>query len=64
MQTNLEFLKDSEAREWRRRYKKKVNDLGPYDARKWWENMISEMTKIRGKQAVDDLRRRMNELKK
>jgi len=46
------------------RYKKKVNDLGPYDARKWWENMISEMTRIRGKQAVDDLRRRMNELKK
>jgi ribosomal protein L7/L12 len=64
MNFDREFLRDSEAREWIKRYKKKVNDLGLYDARKWWENLTAEMVKIRGKEAVDDLRKRMNEYRK
>lgn len=61
---NTEFLRDSEAREWKRRYKKKVNDLGRNEARQWWKNTIESIEKIRGKEAADDLRRRMNEHKK
>lgn len=59
-----EFLRDSEAREWLRRYKKKVNDLGWFDARKWWEEQIQTIAKIRGKEAAQDLQRRMNEYRK
>lgn len=59
-----EFLRDSEAREWVRRYKKKVNDLGWFDARKWWEENIKSIEKIRGKEAAQDLQRRMNEYRK
>ena len=61
---NTELLKDSEAREWVARYKKKVNDLGQYDARTWWNKTISDIEKIRGKEAADDLRQRMNQYKK
>ena len=60
---NLDQLKDSEAREWIRRYKKKVNDLGAYDARQWWQKTLSDISRIRGQSAADDLKARMNRIK-
>lgn len=56
-------LRDSEAREWIRRHKKKVNDLGLYEARLWWERNIAEIARIRGQAAADDLKARMNRIK-
>lgn len=61
---NQEQLKDSEAVEWVRRYKDKVNDLGLYDARQWWQKTLSDIARIRGQSAADDLRERMNKVKK
>jgi len=57
-------LKNSEAVEWVRRYKDKVNDLGLYDARRWWQKTLSDIARIRGQSAADDLRERMNKVKK
>ena len=56
-------MRNSEAREWLSRYKKKVNDLGAYDARQWWQKTITEIAKIRGQDAADDLKQRMNRIK-
>ena len=63
MTWSQEDLRNSEAREWLRRYKKKVNDLGAYDARQWWQKTITEIAKIRGQEAADDLKARMNRIK-
>ena len=61
--TDLEHLRNSEAVEWIRRYKKKVNDLGIRDARIWWNNTIEDIEKRRGKAAADDLKDRMNRIR-
>ena len=63
MTWSQEDLRNSEAREWLRRYKKKLNDLGPYDARQWWKQTITAIAKIRGQDAADDLKSRMNRIK-
>lgn len=60
---NQEELRNSEAREWLRRYRDKVNDLGAYEARQWWLKMSSDIARIRGKSAADDLKARMNRIK-
>lgn len=61
--TDLDHMRDCEAREWIRRYKKKVNDLGSYDARQWWKQVIADIEKRRGKEAADDLKDRMNRIR-
>jgi hypothetical protein len=33
---------------------------GKYRARGWWDKVISDIERIRGKAGADDLRRRMN----
>ena len=63
MTWSQEDLRNSEAREWISRYKKKVNDLGAYEARQWWLKTLSEIAKIRGQSAADDLKDRMNRIK-
>ena len=56
-----ETLRQSEARDWIRRYKKKVMEEGKAEAWAWWQKTLSDLVKKRGQPAVDDLRRRMND---
>jgi hypothetical protein len=61
--TDLNHMRNCEAREWLRRYKDKVNALGIYDARQWWRDAIADIEKKRGKSAADDLKERMNRIR-
>ena len=56
-----ETLRQSEARDWIRRYKKKVMEEGKTEAWSWWQKTLSDLAKRRGLKAVEDLRIRMNE---
>jgi len=56
-----ETLRQTEARDWIRRYRKKIAEEGKTEALAWWQQTLSELAKKRGQKAVDDLRRRMNE---
>ena len=56
-----ETLRQSEARDWIKRYKKKVMEEGKTEAWSWWQKTLSDLVKKRGQLAVDDLRRRMND---
>ena len=53
-------LRQSEARDWIRRYRKKIKEEGKAEAWTWWQQTLSDLAKKRGQAAVDDLRRRMN----
>jgi hypothetical protein len=59
----LETLKNSEAKEWILRYKRKVKDLGKMSASGWWYQTLSDIEKKRGLASANDLRRRMNNIK-
>jgi hypothetical protein len=59
----LETLKNTEAKEWIARHKRKQYDLGTMNASGWWRQTLSDIQQKRGQAAVDDLRRRMNNLK-
>jgi len=59
----LETLKNTEAKEWIARHKRKQYDLGSVNASGWWRQTLLDIQQKRGQQAVDDLRRRMNNLK-
>lgn len=61
--TDLNHMRNLEAKEWLRRYKDKVNALGIYDARQWWRDVIADIEKKRGKSAADDLKERMNRIR-
>jgi hypothetical protein len=50
-----------EAREWVKRYRKKVRDLGKIQALAWWSRVYLDIEKRRGLAAAVDLRKRMNE---
>ena len=56
-----ETLRTMEARDWIRRYKKKIKEEGKREAYAWWQRTIDEIEKRRGKDEADDLRRRMND---
>ena len=55
-----ETLRQSEAREWIKRYKKKQREEGKAEALAWWQTTLSDLVKKRGQAVVDDLRKRMN----
>jgi len=57
----LETLRQTEARDWIRRYKKKIQEEGKAAASAWWQKTLSDVVKRRGQKAADDLRKRMNE---
>ena len=59
----LETMKTMEAREWMQRYRKKVKDLGKMNASGWWQQVLLDIGKKRGLSAVNDLRRKMNEIR-
>jgi len=56
-----ETLRQSEAREWVKRYRKKIKEEGKAEAYAWWHKTLSDLVKKRGQTAVDDLRKRMND---
>ena len=59
----LEHLKNCEAREWIRRHKTKIGEVGSVAARSWWLQVCDDIEKRRGRPALDDLRTRMNKEK-
>ena len=60
----LETLKMMEAREWVQRYRRKVKDLGKMKASAWWSMTLSDIQKKRGLNAANDLRKKMNEIRR
>ena len=58
-----ETMRNSEAKEWVRRYRKKALEEGRGEAQYWWQQTLLDIAKRRGQAAADDLRKRMNEQK-
>jgi hypothetical protein len=58
-----ETMKNSEAVEWIRRYRKKALEEGRGEAQYWWQQTLADIAKRRGQAAADDLKKRMNEQK-
>ena len=55
-------MREMEAHEWLDRYREKAYESGKNEARRWWTKTIMDIERIRGKQAADDLRTRMNRI--
>ena len=58
-----EIMKNTEAREWLARYRKKALEEGRGEAQYWWQQTLLDIAKKRGQSAADDLRKRMNKQK-
>jgi hypothetical protein len=58
-----ETMRQSEAMEWIKRFKKKALEEGRGEAQYWWQQTLADIAKRRGQAAADDLRKRMNDLK-
>ena len=58
-----ETMRESEAKEWIRRFKKKALEEGGGEAQYWWQQTLADIAKKRGQPAADDLRQRMNRIK-
>jgi hypothetical protein len=58
-----ETMRNSEAVEWIRRYRKKALEEGRGEAQYWWQQTLADIAKRRGQAAADDLKKRMNEQK-
>jgi hypothetical protein len=56
-----ETLRQCEAREWIKRYRKKAMEEGKAEASAWWQKTLSDLVKKRGQKAAEDLQRRMND---
>jgi len=58
-----ETMKNSEAVEWIRRFRKKALEEGRGEAQYWWQQTLADIAMRRGQAAADDLKKRMNEQK-
>jgi hypothetical protein len=58
-----ETMRESEAREWIKRFKKKALEEGGGEAQYWWQQTLADIAKRRGQSAAEDLRQRMNRIK-
>lgn len=58
-----ETLRQMEARDWVKKYRKMVMEEGKSEAYAWWQRTLSDLVKKRGQSAVDELRKRMNEIR-
>lgn len=56
-------MRKLEAREWLSRYRQKTRDVGPMQARAWWNDVIGDIEKRRGEKAATELRYWMNQEK-
>jgi len=57
---DMEHFKDSEAREWVARFRKKQLEEGRGEAVEWWNKTIKDIATKRGQAAADELKQRMN----
>ena len=64
MRFSLLEMRQSEAREWITRYQQKIKDMGKEKATAWWQATIADIARRRGEVAADDLRKRMNEIRR
>jgi hypothetical protein len=55
-----ETMRNTEAQEWIKRYRKKMMEEGKGEAQYWWQQTLADIAKRRGQAAADDLRQRMN----
>jgi len=51
----LETLRQTEARDWMRRYRLKAKELGQQETRTWWEAVKLDINKRRGQAGVNTL---------
>ncbi|CAB5222716.1 hypothetical protein UFOVP379_28 [uncultured Caudovirales phage] len=51
----LETLRQTEARDWIRRYRLKAKQLGPQKAQAWWLDVKTSLKKRRGQAGLDTL---------
>jgi hypothetical protein len=58
-----EIMRNTEAQEWIRRFRKKALEEGRGEAQYWWQQTLADIAKRRGQAAADDLKKRMNEQK-
>jgi hypothetical protein len=58
-----ETMRQTEALEWIRRFKKKALEEGRGEAHYWFQQVIADIAKKRGQAAADELRKRMNRIK-
>ena len=56
----LETLRQTEARDWIKRYRKKIKEEGKAEALAWWQKTLSDLVKKRGQKTVIELQNRMN----
>ena len=56
-------MRNSEALDWIRRYRKKALEEGRGEAQYWWQQTLADIAKRRGQAVADDLKKRMNEQK-
>jgi hypothetical protein len=64
MRFSLQEMRQSEAREWILRHQQKTKELGKAKASAWWQTTIADISRRRGEPAADDLRKRMNEIRR
>ena len=64
MRFSLLEMRQSEAREWITRYQQKIKDMGKEKATAWWQATIADIARRRGEVAADDLRKRMNAIRR
>ena len=57
-------MRETEAQEWIKRYRKKVIEEGKSKASAWWQTTIADISRRRGEPAADDLRKRMNAIRR
>ena len=57
-----ETMREMEAKEWIKRFQSKHQTQGLGNAKVWWEGILDDIAKKRGKPAVDELRQRMNRI--
>ena len=55
-----ETMRNTEALDWIRRYRKKALEEGRGEAQYWGQQTLEDIAKRRGQAAADDLRQRMN----
>ena len=58
-----EIMRQTEAMEWIKRFKKKALEEGRGEAHYWFQQVIADIAKKRGQPAADNLRQRMNRIK-
>jgi hypothetical protein len=59
-QATLMHMRQSEAREWLKRYRAKASIDGAQSANQWWRLIIMDIERIRGLEAATELRHLMN----